>query len=126
MSRISEDRTIVVESTREGTATRRKSRFAERDRILWDRILGAALDLRAHGMPPMEVHTLLVTDDPVIVRRHMDLHRERLEEQFLSERVMVGRIENVLMEAARRRSGSPSTSEVERGGAAMRTCGCSG
>jgi hypothetical protein len=63
----------------------------------------AAGMLLIHGMPATEVHSILATDDPEIIHRHMELHRERLEERRLEQRRQVGRIELLLMEAIRQR-----------------------
>jgi hypothetical protein len=75
-------------------------RFGQHDPVHWDRVLWAAYALRAHGMPQGEVHSLLATDDPRLIRRHMDLHRERLEERFADHRELVDTIEGLLLEAA--------------------------
>ena len=34
--------------------------------------------LRELGMPPEEIRVVLITRDPRLVRRHLELHRERL------------------------------------------------
>jgi hypothetical protein len=75
-------------------------RFGQHDPVHWDRVLWAAYALRAHGMPQGEVHSLLATDDPRLIRRHLDLHRERLEERFADHREIVDSIEGLLLEAA--------------------------
>jgi len=36
-------------------------------------------------MPLDEIRALLATDDPEIVRRHLELHRERLEERLAAQ-----------------------------------------
>jgi hypothetical protein len=51
-------------------------------------------------MPQGEVHSLLATDDPRLIGRHLDLHRERLEERFADHRELVNSIEGLLLEAA--------------------------
>ena len=38
------------------------------------------------GMPAHKVRSVLCTDDPEIVRRHLEFHRERLEERLVDER----------------------------------------
>jgi DNA-binding transcriptional MerR regulator len=38
--------------------------------------------LRQHGMPPEEIRVILEAGDPEIVRRYLELHRERLHEQL--------------------------------------------
>ncbi len=40
--------------------------------------------------------TLLRSDDPVIVRRHLELHRERLEERLAEQVRTLGRLERQL------------------------------
>jgi hypothetical protein len=51
-------------------------------------------------MPQGEVHSLLATDDPRVIRRQLDLHRERLAERFADHREFVDSIEGLLLEAA--------------------------
>lgn len=41
--------------------------------------------LRSQRMPLQEIRALLTTDDPEIVRRHLELHRERLEERLTAQ-----------------------------------------
>jgi DNA-binding transcriptional MerR regulator len=38
--------------------------------------------LREQGMPAAELQAILRSDDPVIVSRYLELHRERLEERL--------------------------------------------
>jgi hypothetical protein len=38
--------------------------------------------LRAHDMPQDEIRAVLTSGDPEIVRRYLELHRERLQEQL--------------------------------------------
>ena len=59
-----------------------------------------------HRMPPARVHKVLMTEDPETIRRHMELHRERLEGGSRS-RAMVGYIEALLIDAISRRIGAP-------------------
>jgi hypothetical protein len=92
-------------------ARRPDPRFGLHDPDHWDRVLWAAYALRAHGMPQGEVHSLLATDDPRLIRRHLDLHRERLEERFADHRELVNSIEGLLLEAAGLEAGKPSGSE---------------
>ncbi len=47
--------------------------------------LRAARTLRRQRMPLDEIRTLLTADDPEIVRRHLELHRERLEERLAAQ-----------------------------------------
>lgn len=41
--------------------------------------------LRSQRMPLQEIRALLTTDDPEIVRRHLELHQERLEERLTAQ-----------------------------------------
>lgn len=52
--------------------------------------------LRAQGMPPQEIRAVLAAGDPRIVRRLMELHRERLEEWLEEQRRLVASIERSL------------------------------
>ncbi len=47
--------------------------------------LRVARTLRRQRMPLDEIRTLLTADDPEIVRRHLELHRERLEERLAAQ-----------------------------------------
>jgi DNA-binding transcriptional MerR regulator len=73
-------------------------RAAREDSVTW-----AVRVLRDHGMPPAEVHSILAADDAETIRRHMELHRERLEERLVDQRSMAGVIEALLIEATGRR-----------------------
>ena len=42
--------------------------------------------LRRNRMPWAEIRAVLAADDPDIVRRYLELHRERLEEQMAAHR----------------------------------------
>jgi hypothetical protein len=46
----------------------------------------AAGTLRRNRMPKAEIRAVLAADDPEIVRRYLELHRERLEEQLAAHR----------------------------------------
>ena len=81
-------------------AERVDPRFDQHDPVDRDRVLWAAYALRAQGMQQGEVHSLLAADDPRLIRRHLDLHRERLEERFADHREIVNSIEGLLLEAA--------------------------
>jgi hypothetical protein len=47
-------------------------------------------------MPPEEIRAVLAAEDPVIVRRHLELHRERLEEGLAEERRTLSALERLL------------------------------
>ena len=51
--------------------------------------------LRDQGMPPDELRAVL-TADRELVRRHLELHLERLEERLVTQRRRVAAIERVL------------------------------
>lgn len=46
----------------------------------------AAGRLRRNRMPRAEIRAVLDADDPEVVRRYLELHRERLEEQLAARR----------------------------------------
>ena len=52
--------------------------------------------LRGQGMPPQEIRAVLAGDDPLFVRRLLELHRERLEEWVEKQRRLVTVIERSL------------------------------
>jgi len=52
--------------------------------------------LREQGMPAVELQAILRSDDPVIVRRYLELHRERLEERLAEQVRTLGRLERQL------------------------------
>jgi hypothetical protein len=63
----------------------------ERDPMAW-----LARALRRHDMPLDEVHAVLGTDDPSIVRRHFELHRERLAELLADQFLELASLERIL------------------------------
>jgi hypothetical protein len=64
--------------------------------------------LRQLGMPPEEIRAVLDTDDPRQVRRHLELHRERLAEELIDRRRRLAALECELADAALERAGVPS------------------
>jgi len=61
----------------------------------------AAWAIRAlfdQGMPWAEIGSILGSDDPALVRRTLELHRERLEEHLAEKRAELDRIEPLLLE----------------------------
>jgi hypothetical protein len=58
-----------------------------------------------NGMPPEEIQEVLTTDDARVVRRHMELHRERLVEELFDRHVALASLERVLSDAANKRAG---------------------
>ncbi len=70
--------------------------------------LASAIDvLRRHEMPPEEINVVVTTDDPTLVRRRLELHRERLDEWLAQQACLLSAVERLLTEAAseRRRVG---------------------
>ena len=53
--------------------------------------------LRGQGMPPQEIRTLLVVDDPLAVHRVLELHRERLGEWLEEQLNLIATIERSLV-----------------------------
>ena len=56
--------------------------------------------LRDQGMPADEIRAVLLASDPELVRRYLELHRERLEERLAAHVKMLLRIERRLDRAA--------------------------
>jgi hypothetical protein len=52
--------------------------------------------LESQGMPWEEIATILAADEPVLIRRFFELHRERLEEHFAAQRRTLVRFERLL------------------------------
>jgi uncharacterized protein YutE (UPF0331/DUF86 family) len=55
--------------------------------------------LREHAMPTEEIRAVLSAEDPVIVHRYLELHRERLEERVVEQRRALESVEEVLTQA---------------------------
>jgi hypothetical protein len=47
-------------------------------------------------MPPEEIRAVLAAEDPVVVRRLLELHRERLEERTAEQRRQLLVLERML------------------------------
>lgn len=60
----------------------------------------AERELRSHGVPPEEVREILATDDPRVVRRRLELHRERLVEELIDRNRTLAALERDLTVAA--------------------------
>ena len=70
--------------------------------------------LRRQGMPRQEIRAVLAANDPLMVRRLLELHRERLEEWLEEQRRLVANIERSLVGepgpyAVRRHAGARSS-----------------
>jgi hypothetical protein len=59
----------------------------------------AARVLACQGMPPDEVSAILATDEPEMVRRYLELHRERLEEGLADRLRELDAVETQLLTA---------------------------
>jgi DNA-binding transcriptional MerR regulator len=55
--------------------------------------LRAARALRRQRMPFEEIRALLAADDPMVVHRYLELHRERLDEWVADQRRNLASIE---------------------------------
>jgi len=51
--------------------------------------------LKDQGMPSEEIVAILGADDPVLVSRYLELHRERFEEHLAAQRRTLARIEGL-------------------------------
>lgn len=75
-------------------------------REMWSMMRAAAL-LRESGMPEDEIRTIVTTAEPELVRRYLELHRERLEERLAAQRRTLASVER-LLSASGARSGAPA------------------
>jgi hypothetical protein len=68
----------------------------------------AACVLQDQGMPRGEIHAVLATDDPELLRRYLELHRERLEERLAADLRALLRIKHsmatAMLDRVRRRT----------------------
>jgi hypothetical protein len=55
-----------------------------------------AHDLRTSGMPREAVRAVLAADDPAVVRRYLELHREWLRERLEEQERTLDRVERAL------------------------------
>jgi len=55
--------------------------------------------LMDQGMPAEEIDAILGAGDPEVVRRHLELHEERLEERFADQRRTIGHLMQVITPA---------------------------
>jgi hypothetical protein len=79
-----------------------RSREENDMRSIRDALDEVGTTLAAQGMPQDEVRKVLGADDPVIVRRHLELHRERLSEQLEDRQRAVDHVERVLVDGVAR------------------------
>jgi hypothetical protein len=74
-------------------------------------IASAVETLHEHGMPADEIGAVLAADDPEVVGRYLELHRERLEERLMEQRRTLASVERTLTAAIlerRRRTSIPA------------------
>lgn len=62
-----------------------------------------AAALRHQEMPSEEIRAVLTADEPELVRRYLELHRERLEERLADQRRTLAALEQLLAERAAER-----------------------
>ena len=67
------------------------------------------------GMPPEEIDAVLAADDPRVVRRHLELHRERLVEDLSERRRTLASLERLLLAGRQGSWTEPSSSMVQKG-----------
>ena len=66
-----------------------------------------------HGMPPDEIREVLTTEDPRAVRRHLELHRERLVEELIDRRRTLESLERVLVDGLQQKTVDQPSSTVQ-------------
>ena len=76
--------------------------------LVGDPIASAKRTLREQGMPPGEIEAVLAADEPQVLRRYMELHRERLDEWVAAERRALGGVERFLALAILERTDRPT------------------
>ena len=64
-----------------------------RDPTSSDPIASAVRTLRDLGMPSDEIDEITETDDPRLIHRRLELHRERLEEWLAEQRATLAAIQ---------------------------------
>ncbi|HEX9122032.1 MAG TPA: hypothetical protein VF984_01540 [Actinomycetota bacterium] len=70
--------------------------------------------LRDQEMPSAEIRAILGAEGPELVRRYMEIHRERLQERLDDQRRALARIERLLVEASLGRGDrSPASGGVQ-------------
>lgn len=56
--------------------------------------------LRRQVMPPEEIRAAIAAEDPMVAKRLLELHRERLAEKLDEQREEVARIEHALADGS--------------------------
>lgn len=64
--------------------------------VMGDPIASATRTLREQGMTPEEIEAVLAAEEPEVLRRYMELHRERLDERLAAERRALAGLERFL------------------------------
>jgi hypothetical protein len=78
-------------------------------------IAWAIQTLSDQAMPSEEIGAILSSDDPAVVRRYLEVHRERLEEGVANQQLMLGLLEPLLLarsHAAGRRSAAKESARA--------------
>jgi DNA-binding transcriptional MerR regulator len=70
--------------------------------------------LRRQGMPRREIRAVLAAEDPVAVRRLLELHRERLEEWLEEQQRLLANIDGRAVDE-HRRAASDDLRRADRG-----------
>lgn len=70
--------------------------------------------LRRQGMPRREIRAVLAAEDPVAVRRLLELHRERLEEWLEEQQRLLANIDG-RRSGGHRRAASDDLRRADRG-----------
>ena len=60
-------------------------------------VADAISTLEDQAMPPEEIAAMVRAHDPELVRRYLELHRERLEERLDAQRRTLDRLEGLLI-----------------------------
>ena len=79
-------------------------------------IAWAISGLTDQDMPSEEIATLLGTDDPGLIHRLLELHRERLQEHLADQRHTLARLERLLAARVDRLHGSSARDRSELAG----------
>ena len=69
---------------------------------MFEGLAWAEMVLRDQEMPPDELRVVLTTADRELVRHHLELHLERLEEWLSNQRRRVAAVERIVAEAIER------------------------
>ena len=86
----------------------RREREIRRVSMTW--VVGT---LRRQEMPAEEIREILTTGDPEMVRRHLELHRERMQERLAEQQQTITSLERTLTEGLIERSSAPIPCHTE-------------